>query len=95
MQTHKALIKRALKDGHTVSVWDGEAWAVKRSTNYRAIVLACDGVDDVIRLLIRDNQGEKIGSVWVLDEGEPYTIIDNTDAPYFDEVIASIDDLGY
>ena len=85
------LIEQALSDGHTVSVWDGEAWAVKRSKNYHTIFSACDAVDDVVRLLIRDNQGEKIGSVYVLDDGDTRSIIDHTDTPYLNRVMPYVE----
>jgi hypothetical protein len=54
------LIKYALKDGHTVSVWDGEEWQVKRSTSFKAIKEAVESVEEAV-LRIRDTEGNIIG----------------------------------
>lgn len=91
MQAHKILIKKALSDGHTVSVWDGEEWAVKCSTKYREILGACDAVDAVCVLRIINKEGERIGSAWVYDEGLPESIIDHNDSPYMRDIDRHID----
>lgn len=63
MKAYVNLIKYALKDGHTVSVWDGEEWQVKRSTGFKAIVDAVKSVEEA-QLRIRDTEGNIIG--WAL-----------------------------
>jgi len=63
MKAYKHLIKHALKAGHTVSVWDGEEWQVKRSTKYQQIVDAVESVEEA-SLKIRDSEGNYMG--WAL-----------------------------
>jgi len=63
MKAYKHLIKHALKSGHTVSVWDGEEWQIKRSSKYQQIVDAVESVEEA-SLRIRDNQGVIVG--WAL-----------------------------
>lgn len=63
MKAFKHLIKYALSAGHTVSVYDGEEWQVKRSTGYKAIVEAVESVDEA-QLRIRDTQGAVVA--WAL-----------------------------
>lgn len=47
------LVDYALAAGHTVSVWDEEEWAIKRSTDRAAILAAVDSVS-CPELTIRD-----------------------------------------
>lgn len=63
MKAYKHFIKHCLKAGHTVSVYDGEEWQVKRSTGYQAIVDAVESVDEA-QLRVRDSQGNVIA--WAL-----------------------------
>lgn len=64
MKAYKHLIRHAIAAGHTVSVWDGEEWQVKRSTAYKAIVEAVESVDEAtLRILSRD--GGIIGTALV------------------------------
>jgi hypothetical protein len=57
------LIKHALSEGHTVSVWDGEEWQVKRSTSLRAITEAVKSVEEAT-LRIRNQDGDVVA--WAL-----------------------------
>ena len=59
----KNLVKNALAAGYTVSVYDGEEWAVKFGTNYNAIIEAIASVEEAA-LKIRDADKNKIG--WAL-----------------------------
>ncbi len=79
------LIKHAIAQGNTVSVWDGEEWQVKRSTSLRAIMDAVKSVDDA-RLRIRDQDGNVLASASVAAYGfEPEeTVIDHTDNEWTD-----------
>lgn len=43
---YKELVAAAIKTGYTVSVYDGEEWAVKRSTNFAEIVEMVDAVEE-------------------------------------------------
>lgn len=63
MKAYKHFIKYALNAGHTVSVYDGEEWQVKRSTGYKAIVDAVESVDEA-QLRVRDSEGKVIA--WAL-----------------------------
>lgn len=53
MKAYKHLVKHALSLGHTVSVYDGEEWAVKVSTKYTDIINAIESVEQA-ELIIRD-----------------------------------------
>lgn len=63
MITYKSYIQMALKNGNTISVFDGEEWPVKKSTDYKAIVEAIDSVEES-QLKIRNQAGENLG--WAL-----------------------------
>lgn len=62
-KAHLNLIKYALTQGCTISVWDGEEWQVKRSTSYKAIKDAAESVDES-QLRIRDSEDNIVG--WAL-----------------------------
>mgnify|MGYP001438346017 CR=1 FL=1 len=85
MKAYVNLIKYVLKDGHTVSVWDGEEWQVKRSTSFKAIVDAIKSVDEA-QLRIRDTEGNIIGwalvSAFGLEDDE--TVMDHTSNTYME-----------
>ena len=68
MKAYKSLVKFALKHGHTVSVWDGEDWQVRRSTGYKAIIEAIESVE-MASLRIRNAAGEVIGWASVMPFG--------------------------
>ena len=74
------LIKFALKSGHTVSVYDGEEWQVKRSQKFEDINAAVRSVDEA-QIRIRDNDGKILGTALVSDafDFEPdETVMDYT-----------------
>lgn len=81
MKAYKHLVKHALKAGHTVSVWDGEEWQVKRSTAYKSIIEAIESVEEA-ELRIRDTSenvqmmGWARVSAFGLDDDE--TVSDHT-----------------
>ena len=86
MIAYKHFIKHCLKAGHTVSVWDGEEWQVKRSTGYKVIIEAVESVEEAA-LRIRDNQGAVIvNSVSVQPFGleDDETVVDYTVTPFMD-----------
>ena len=82
MKAYKHLIKFALAQGHTVSVWDGEEWQVSRSTGYKSINDAVESVEEA-QLRIRDKDGKEVGwalvSAFGLDDDE--TVMDYTITP--------------
>jgi len=63
MKAYQHLVRYALAAGNTVSVYDGEIWEVKRSTDYQAIVDCINSVEEA-EILIADNEGRQIG--WAL-----------------------------
>lgn len=86
MKAYKHFIKYALNAGHTVSVYDGEEWQVKRSTGYKAIVEAVESVEEAA-LRIRDNQGNiVVSSVTVSAFGleDDETVVDYVVTPFMD-----------
>ncbi len=91
MKAYKQLIKHVIKDGNTVSVWDGEEWQVKRSTGFKAIVEAIESVDEA-QLRIRDQQGNILGwalvSAYGLEDDE--TVMDYSDNAYMTSVIEGV-----
>lgn len=92
MKAYKHLVKFALAQNCTVSVWDGEEWQVKRSSGYKAIIEAIEGVEEA-ELIIRDNQGDKMGwarvSAFGLEDDE--TVINNTVTEFMNTWQASYD----
>jgi hypothetical protein len=76
---YKHLIDYMLAKGFTISVFDGEEWQVKRSTDATAIDEAIRSVEEA-ELSIRDKDGNKIGwakiSAFGLEPDE--TVMDNT-----------------
>ena len=80
MKAYKHFIKYCLKAGHTVSVWDGEEWQVKRSAGYKAIVDAVESVEEA-QLRIRDTEGNQVAwalvSAYGLEDDE--TMMDYSD----------------
>ena len=86
MKAYKHLVKFALKAGHTVSVYDGEVWEVKRSTGYKTIIDCIESVE-IATLRIRDAQGEKIGWASVIPFGleDDETVCDHTITAFMEE----------
>jgi len=83
MKAYKHLVKFALKNNCTVSVFDGECWDVKRSTSYKEII---DSINSVELAELRIRQGDEIvGWASVMDalNFEPdETVIDYTITPF-------------
>jgi hypothetical protein len=85
MKAYKHLVKFALAQNCTVSVWDGEEWQVKRSSSLKAIIEAIESVEEA-QITIRDNQGDKLGWALVSAFGlaDDETVIDNTITPFME-----------
>jgi hypothetical protein len=60
MKAYKHLVKHALAKGLTVSVFDGEEWAVKRSVAHNEIIDAIESVEEA-EIRIRDSNGAPVG----------------------------------
>lgn len=61
----RRLIRTFLSKGYLISVWDGEAWALKKSNNSRAIIKALRTTDEDT-VVIRDSEGERLGFVYLV-----------------------------
>lgn len=86
MKAYKHLIKHAITAGHTVSVYDGEVWEVKRSTSYKEIVDCVESVEEAA-MRIRDKEGAiVVSSVTVSAFGlaDDETVVDYTVTPFMD-----------
>jgi hypothetical protein len=84
MKAYKSLVKFALANNATVSVWDGEEWQLKRSTGYQAIVDAINSVE-VAELRIRDAEGAVIGWAQIIpDLEDDETVADYTMTPFME-----------
>lgn len=77
MKAYKKLVKYALANNASVSVFDGEIWEVKRSVKYQTIIDCIESVDES-NLRIRDAGGEIIGWALII----PYLDDDETVADY-------------
>jgi hypothetical protein len=80
MKAYKHLVKHALAKGHTCSVYDGEEWQVRRSTDHKKIVEAIESVEEA-SMVIRDIEGNK--EAWVLISAfglaDDETVMDHSD----------------
>lgn len=85
MKAYKHLVKYALKHGHTVSVYDGEVWEVRRSTAYKTIIDCIESVE-IAYLRIRDAAGDIIGWASVMPFGleDDETVVDHTITPFME-----------
>jgi hypothetical protein len=76
----RQLVKDILTAGHTISVHDGEDFAIKRSADAAAILkeLAQTGADN---LIIRRTDGERVGFVSLVWGNDCDLISDHSDCP--------------
>ena len=87
-RTIDKLLTDALAQGFTVSVHDGEAWPLKKSTDKAAIIAALESTDmDTLRF--RDATGAKIGDVDLVHGNEPGVIMaDHSDNDAMNALLA-------
>ena len=80
------LVEYALSKNCTCSVFDGEEWQVKRSTDIVEIVDAIESVDEA-RVRIRNSAGESLGSALISAYGlmPDETVIDHSDTEFMQE----------
>jgi hypothetical protein len=84
----ESLLDSALASGCTVSVFDGEAWAIKISTDKGEIFenLAQTESGDTLRL--RDKATRAVlGSIWLIYENGVDVISDHTDSPEIRDIV--------
>ena len=63
MKDYKALVRYALVNDCTLSVWDGEEWSTKKSKDYQAIIHDIEGVEEA-QIRIRNQDGDIVA--WAL-----------------------------
>ncbi len=68
------LLDYALQAGASVSVWDGEEWGVKRSTDRVAILDLVNDLDEA-QLRFRDIGDKVIGWALIVNGGEPDELV--------------------
>ncbi len=87
----KKLIELSLAAGYTVSVFDGEETALKRSTDADAIMAALGSTDEDTLILRKPEQLTKdtpIGSILLIWGNEHDLISDHTDNVATNELVA-------
>ena len=79
----RKIVADALEKGWTISVWDGEEWTVKRSSDSDRIIGAlCSTDSDALRFRDGDTIIGSVSLVWGNDED---VISDHTDCPELNE----------
>ena len=86
MKAYRSLVKFALTNNCTVSVWDGEEWQVSRSRKPSEIISAIESVE-AAGLTIRDGEGKWVASADVSAFGlaDDETVIDWSVSPFMDQ----------
>lgn len=98
MKAYKYLVKAALADGHSVSVWDGGEWQVKRATKYTDIINAIESVEEAqLRIRLGTDDNRVIGWALVIPFGleDDETVADHSDNAYINAVMDSYSDKYY
>ncbi|TPJ51767.1 MULTISPECIES: hypothetical protein [unclassified Mesorhizobium] len=72
------LIKKALGLGWTVSVYDGEEWALQQSSDYEAITTEIAATDET-QIIFRGGIGQRIGWLQLIHGNDEDVISDHTD----------------
>jgi len=81
------IIDRALAKGYSISVNDGGAWVVKRSTKRKEIYDALASTDSDL-LKIRDASGKNLGCIYLVWGNAPDELVnDYTDNPEIAELV--------
>lgn len=92
MKAYEHLVKHALSQGHSCSVYDGEEWQVRRSKGYKQIIEAIESVEES-SMIIRDIEGNK--EAWVLVSAfglaDDETVMDHSDNKFMQEWSAEYD----
>lgn len=82
----RRVIRKALAKGYKISVSDGEAYPVKRSSSFTEINKALASTDSD-SLIIRDAEGSRIGSVLLIWGNGEDVISDHTDNAEIAELV--------
>jgi hypothetical protein len=70
----RRVVRAALKAGYTVSIFDSEEWAVKRSTSYRAVMDNMMQTDEEV-MRLRDKEGNNMGFIFFVYGNDGYDVI--------------------
>jgi hypothetical protein len=86
MKAYKSLVKFALTNNCTVSVWDGEEFQVSRSRKPSKIISAIESVEVAV-LKIRDSEGKQVACAVVSAFGlaDDETVTDWSVTPFMDQ----------
>lgn len=68
------LVHEALKGGNMISVYDGEEWCVKKSTDKQAIHLGLFTTDSD-NIVVRNKDGDRLGAFWLIYGNDGYDVI--------------------
>ena len=87
MKAYKHLVQYALDNGHSISVFDGEEWALRHSVNYEAIIDDTESVE-MAELVIANGKGTpQVGWAMVIPFGleDDETVADHTINPFMNQ----------
>lgn len=73
------LIKKALGLGYVISVYDGEDWAIVRSTDYEAITAEIAATDETQLMFRRGEDRVKVGWMLLVHGNDEDVISDHSD----------------
>lgn len=89
-----ALVNDALAKGYSLSVHDGEAWSLKRSTD-KAAVIGAIGTTDMDTVRLRKPCGTVAGNVVLVYGNRDWTTIaDYTDTPEIEAMAEAAERAG-
>jgi hypothetical protein len=81
------LIEIAREKDYTITVFDGEETVLKRETD-KAVILAAMGSTEMDTLVLRDQAGNRIGSIVLIYGNDIEVISDHSDNALTNEVVA-------
>lgn len=95
MKAYKHLIKHALAQGHTCSVWDGEEWQVSHSTKYQNIIEAIESVEEAQIKIRIPSYGNLVAWALVSAFGlaDDETVMDHADNKFMENWYAEYEKL--
>lgn len=92
------LIREALMQGARISVYDGEEWALSRSTDYRRITSEIAATDETTICLRKpDETGalRRIGTVFLVHGNGAEVVSDYTDVPEVARIVMAAEYKGW
>jgi hypothetical protein len=81
----KALVRRALAAGYSITVHDGEEVALKTSQDEKAIFAAMNSTDSDTLIFFRG--GQRVGNVWLIWGNEDDVVSDWSDNAEIDAIV--------